>query len=290
MKEIIFLGTGNYLENDSHNYGDCIILNMGNKLYIYDCGSIEHANTVIKYMEDNCFEKCSIILSHNDSDHFNGIPHLLDENKVDQIFTTLLFKYTDKILDKIDDKRRSKDSVREAIAKKYDNIAKLTGAPTVDIYENDLQLETEISIMGPDLEYMLDAVAKNLDGREGDTTDGETNVNATSIQVKVNAFGHDILLCGDSSYNAIEDKLDDFDSIQLPHHGKVYQAEKIFDYKENDINTYYFISDNTGNSNGGSDKLDTTGYKVYNTKKNGDIVINSQFYLSNNNVPKGRLG
>ena len=37
---------------------------------------------------------------------------------------------------------------------------------------------------------MIQTVAKRLDGREGDTMDGETAVNATSIQVKVNVGSH----------------------------------------------------------------------------------------------------
>lgn len=290
MEKITILGTKKYEEPQKHNYGDCIIIDTGEKVYIYDCGSKEHAETVMAYMEDQGYDKAVFILSHNDSDHFNGLPELLSQNKIDKIYTTLLLKYSDDILERIDDKRRSKESVKQAILDKYDNIAKLTGAPICDIYEENWQLEDEICIVGPDKEYMLDAVAKNLDGREGNTTDGETNVNATSIQVKVTIEGHYVLFDGDASYTAIEENLDECDVIQLPHHGKSDQAGKIFEQKDEDIDIYYLVSDNTGGSNGGSDDLDEKGHKVFNTKNGEDICIDTNFFEKNITKRMGCLG
>ena len=61
------------------NYGDCFIIDDGNKLYIYDCGSEELANNVIYYMNQKGYSKAIAILSHNDSDHFDGIKYLIDK-------------------------------------------------------------------------------------------------------------------------------------------------------------------------------------------------------------------
>ena len=66
----------------------------------------------------------------------------------------------------------------------------------------------------------MDAVAKRIDNRQGDTIDKETVVNAVSTQVKVKVGTNNLLLCGDSSYEAIKDKLEEYSLIQLPHHGK----------------------------------------------------------------------
>lgn len=87
-----------------------------------------------------------------------------------------------------------------------------------------------------------------------------------------------LLLSGDASYAAIEDKVRDYDIVQLPHHGKSKQADKIFAKKCDQISTIYIVSDNTGNSNGGSDDLKTTGHRVYNTKHYGNIKLNSLFF------------
>ena len=129
MKEIIVLSSKEYDNSETTNYGDCILINTGTELIIYDCGHEAHANVAIDYMNQNGFDKAKLILSHNDSDHFDGILKLLNEDKLSVIRTTLLLKYKDKILEKIDDKRKTRDSVAEQILVLYNNIAKLTGAP-----------------------------------------------------------------------------------------------------------------------------------------------------------------
>ena len=174
MNEIITLSAKHYENAETTNYGDCILINTGTELYIYDCGSSKHAEEVIQYMDKNGYEKATLILSHNDSDHFDGIPTLIANDRISSIRTTLLLKYVDEILERIDDKRRNRDTVKQEILEKYDNIATLSGCNLEDIYECGFSLTDEISIVGPDFDYMLDTVAKHLDGREGDTVDGET--------------------------------------------------------------------------------------------------------------------
>ena len=46
MKEIIILSAKHYETPESSNYGDCILINTGTELYIYDCGSERHAEEV----------------------------------------------------------------------------------------------------------------------------------------------------------------------------------------------------------------------------------------------------
>lgn len=289
MKEIIILGAKNYNAPEHSNYGDCIIINTGSELIIYDCGSKEHAETVMSYMQKNHFTQAKLILSHNDSDHFDGIPTLLEHNKISSIRTVLLLKYKDDILDRIDDKRKTRESVSKQILEKYDNIAKLSGENLEDVYECNNYITSEVSIVGPDKDYMLDTVAKRLDGREGNTVDGETVVNATSIQLSITLNSHKILLCGDCSFASIEDKINDYDVIQLPHHGKVAQANKIFEAKSNTIDDIYIVSDNTGGSNGGSDDLDTTGHIVYNTKDTDNIRIDTLFFNNKSTISKTNM-
>lgn len=272
MKKIIVLSSQEY-ENKDKNCGDCIIIDNDLEVVVYDCGCEEHAKRVIKYMDDNGINKVKVVLSHNDSDHFDGIPYLIDEKKVSVVYTVLLLKYKDELLEKIDDKRRNRNSVGETIKEIYSNIAKLSEKVALkDIYEYK-KISTDITVVGPDKEYMLEAVAKGIDSREGDTIDKETIVNATSVQIKF-AMESDklILLCGDCSYASIDDKVKEYSCIQLPHHGKKSQAEEIFKAKEGENETIYIVSDNTGNSNGGSDDLPQKGYDIRNTKK-GDFEL-----------------
>ena len=275
MTEILILSSENYPDSETINYGDCILIQTDDDFIIYDCGHEKHAETALAFMDNHNISTAKIILSHNDADHYNGIQKLLDSGRITVIKTTLLLKYKEEILNRIDDGRKTRESVSQQILELYDNIAKLSGAPIEDIYEYPEDIGTGISIVGPEFEYMLDTVAKRLDGREGDTKDGEIAVNATSIQVSVAINNHNVLLCGDCSFASIEDKVRNYECIQLPHHGKKKQAEAIWDKKWDQSKDFYFISDNTGSTNGGSDKLDTTGHRVFNTKNNSDISITS---------------
>lgn len=275
MPKIIMLDSKDYSNKDS-NYGDCIIIDNKKELFIYDCGSQEHAEKVIEYMDLNNYKKAIVVLSHNDSDHFNGIPHLLENERVSSIYTLLLFKHTDEILKRIGDKRKTPKSLIDGIKKYYDNIYSLNGASELlkDSLSNiKKSIGTGITINGPSFEYTLDAVAKALDKREGDTINKETITNAVSTQLSIEIEDTKFFLCGDSCFKAIEDEIINYNCIQLPHHGKLEQAERIFETNSKKNNNIYFVSDNTGNSNGGSDNLiGKKGYNIKNTKLDGKII------------------
>lgn len=275
---LILLSSKNY-ENYENNCGDCVIIDTGEKAIIYDCGCEEHAQKVIEYLEKNKYDKADIILSHNDSDHFNGIKTLIDNNVVRTITTTLLLKHIDNILDEINDKRRTRESIKKQIAEYFDNIYTLTGNNLNDSLDESFTLDPCLNFVGPNYDYMLEAVSKALKNTESDNIDMETIVNAISVQVEVIIGNHKILLTGDASYEAIEDKIREYDAIQLPHHGKYNQAEQIFEKNDGRENVLYIVSDNTGNSNGGSDELmeKCVGKRIKNTKQE-EIVIDEESF------------
>lgn len=269
---VIFLSSQGY-KDSGENKGDCILIDTNSELVIYDCGCEEHANRVIDYMDKHHYSKAKLVLSHNDSDHFDGIPHLIETGKISDVYTLLLLKYKDDLLEKINDKRITRDSLTRRISEIFANIYSLSGKVVLKNIFSDTFICNGISIIGPDKEYALDAVAKRIDNRQGDTIDKETIVNAVSTQVKVIVGTKNLLLCGDSSYEAIKNKLSDFSLIQLPHHGKKEQADRIFEQKGS-VGITYYVSDNTGNSNGGSDDLPVQGYNIKNTLK-GDQECSS---------------
>ena len=285
--EIIVLSDKEYEDKDKR-YGDSIIVNYGNGLLVYDCGSEEHADRILSYMNKNGIDKLNIVLSHNDSDHFNGIPLLIESKKVNMVITLLLLKYVDEIWEKIDDKRKTRESIKKQIEDLYDNIYTLSGNNLKDALDTDLFIDDNIKVVGPSKEYFLEAVAKQLDGRESNEIDKETVMNAISIQLEVNFGNNKVLLTGDANFESLKDKVRNYDGIQLPHHGKEEQATSIFSENGGRNGVLYFISDNTGNTNGGSDELDTTGHRVRNTK-DGDIYINEND-LTLDNKKRGTLG
>lgn len=263
-------------EDKNKNYGDCFIITKDNEIIVYDCGSEEHAIRVIEYLDKESIDKVKVILSHNDADHFDGILKLLELNRVEKIYTVLLLKHVDDILEKIDDGRKTRESIKNQILEKYDNIAQLGNKNILEDTWGGVKITEKIEVVGPSEEYLLSAFAKALDTTEGETIDSETIVNATSVQVAIDmGYNNKALLCGDCSFAAIEDKIKDYNLIQLPHHGKKDQAEKIFEANNKRNDVLYIVSDNTGTTNGGSDKLKTTGYRVKNTK-DGDIEVTEE--------------
>lgn len=273
--KVTFLSSKDY-EDKNRNYGDCILIDTGTSLFIYDCGSIEHADRVLDYMNRAGYQKAAFILSHNDADHFDGLPRLIEMKKISGVYTLLLLKYKKELLSIIDDGRVTDDSLTKKISETYDNIYSLSEKVALyDAFEDKISC-AGVSIVGPDKDYALNAVAKFLDNREGNTQDGESIYNAICFQVIVDfSDGNRLLLCGDSAVEPLESNLKKCNLIQLPHHGKCDSAVKIFDIKDKEHNNsiVYFVSDNTGNSNGGSDDLKSKciGRAVRNTR-NRDIT------------------
>lgn len=255
-----------YYSDPSKNNGDCILIDTGSELVVYDCGCEEHAQRVLNYMRQRGYQQVKVVLSHNDADHFDGIPYLIERGAVSAVYTLLLLKYKDELLNRIGDGRLTRDSIARRIEEIYANIYSLSGSVTLKDMFEDTYVASGVTIFGPDKDYALDAVAKRIDGRDSDNIDKETIVNAVSTQLSVAYGGNKLLLTGDSSFPAVENAVRTHNAIQLPHHGKLDQAEEIFDAKNN--STIYYVSDNTGDSNGGSDDLrkqHPRGHVIYNT-------------------------
>lgn len=259
------------------NYGDCILIDTNSELIVYDCGCKEHAKRVHMYMCDHNYGKVKFVLSHNDSDHFNGLDYLIDNGLVSEVYTHLLFKYAEEIVLLLDDGRRNKQSVINSIKNSFDNIASLSERTTLKDIFTETHVADGITIAGPDKDYALKAVAKEIDNRFGDTIDNETIRNAISTQLSISFTPYKkLLLTGDSSFEAIKENLLTHSAIQLPHHGRPEQAKQIFE--ATDVSTIFFVSDNTGNSNGGSDDLPTRGHAIFNTKIGDQTCTIATFY------------
>ena len=286
------LGTKGYEGEGVSNHGDCIIVydEFNKTMILYDCGSEQHAENVIEFMESKGIKQTDIVLSHNDSDHFDGILRLIDEDKVDKVFTTLLLKYVDNILDILDNDSRTRKATKKRILDLYDNIAKLEGNNLKDIYFDESELPVGVSLVGPDEDTMLEAVAKAIKENDIQTSDGsETVVNATSLQIAVTIEGgRGLLLLGDAAVENVICKFSDYWYVQLPHHGKKASAETVLESIENDDDDgtakhTFLVSDNTGNTNGGSvalmDSPISVGVDIRNTK-DGNIEIGMPSYAT----------
>lgn len=290
----LMLSSKNYEESQEHDYGDCFISDNGKDVIVFDCGSDEHAEKVVKYLEDNygSDKKAIVVLSHNDSDHFDGIPKLIKKNKVEKVYTILLLKFYEELLEEIDDDRKTKDSIKRQILERYANIASLGEQGLLQNIYNDEDAFVEIcdgiKVVGPSKEYVLEVAGKALDSRQGDSIDNETTVNAASVQISINLGLSKMLLVGDASTKAIEDNAKEHQIIQIPHHGRLDHAEELFEIKKDDKDSVFLISDNKGNKPGGSKDLISSkkdkGHIIFNTRTEDSKTITSSTYQKSHRV------
>ena len=171
-------------QKDDKDFGDCIIINDSGNVIVYDCGSEELADQVLEYVKENSIDKIDIVLSHNDSDHFDGIPKLVDAGIVNSITTLLLLKYKDEIFKKISDGRVTEDSMVKHIEEMYSNIYSLKGNNLRDALDNN-NISSNVKVVGPSTEYFIDAVAKQFTPTESNNIDDSTIMNAISVQLEI---------------------------------------------------------------------------------------------------------
>lgn len=270
-KKLKFLSSCKY-KNQDVNYGDCIIINCGGDMLVYDCGSVEHAVRVMEVMSKNGISKIDCVLSHNDLDHFAGIKYLVDNECIERIYTVNPFAHI-KEIKSIFGNRLNEKVIEKRLAKEYSNIHSVLDY-VVDIYDNSNNLIpndiiTGFKVVAPNYDYAMNCIAKCIDTRESNVIDGESLINSPSVCL-YGKCKESILLTGDSSFDNIVDNLSNVNYIQLPHHGKEEQANELIDYfDKNGKDVTYLVSNNTG-ENRDSKKMK---YKKSKDTSNGDFEI-----------------
>lgn len=253
-------------------FGDCILIYDSNSLIVYDCGHAKHAEYVESFLKGNStITAVHIVVSHNDSDHTDGVCGLLDwlseqDQYTVKVYTHQYLKYVDTILDIIDDGRRKREKLKEALLEVFNHIKVII--ETADYYgftAIEALSETSVgscTIVGPTVDEFTAVAAQAVDKRASDTVgEGdaqESNMNAASVQLKcIFDNGKGALLCGDATPKFLKN-ISSYDTIQLPHHGQEADAKAVFSkLGGKSYSKDYLISDNTGSAqtSGGSDDL-----------------------------------
>ncbi|MDR0840078.1 MAG: hypothetical protein LBN26_01660 [Christensenellaceae bacterium] len=263
-------------------FGDCILLYDNTNLIVYDCGHSKHKDAVVEFLKKNAtITAVSIVISHNDSDHTDGIIPLLDylheaNEFAVTVYSSLYLKSARKVLAVLDDERRTLKATKKRILEKFDNIKAIVekaqeyGFSVADARVGTMVVDNEI--VGPTEDEFVEVVAQAIDDNVVDTIEGETVMNAASVQLKcVLNDGTTVLLCGDASPSFLHN-IDGYGIIQLPHHGQLSDAEAVFDNLSNAGSKMFLVSDNTGSGekSGGSEKLlksaSSKGKRIKNTK------------------------
>ncbi len=281
------LSSKNY-PDPSADYGDCTLIDTGSELVIYDCGSLEHAQRAEDYMQQHSYTTAIGVLSHNDRDHFNGFPYLAEQGLVTTVYTPLYWDHLTELLKLLDDDRRKRSSLETTLRETYANVSELEetyGVTVIDALTNDLPV-SGVEIVGPFRDYALAAAVQGIKATNpGDKISHESFQNAASVQVSFRIGNRRVLLCGDSAFEPLKDQLLNHSVLQLPHHGTLDTAEKIFDVRDQLNDTVYLISDNKGSAAGGSDKLMEKypyGRCIHNTRS-GDLAFPELLYTLSGN-------
>jgi len=256
-----------YNGDKNTRFGDCILLHDSKTLVVYDCGHEDHANEVKSYLLTNrTITDVNLVISHNDSDHTNGCIKLMEHLHKSRhysvtLYSSLYLKSARKVLELLDDNRRTLPATKESILKLFDNIKEIIEKAQEYGFEiKDGKKGVEIAsccIVGPTEDEFVEVVAKAIESGSGSKIDGENVMNAASIQIKVKLDNAEtMLLCGDATPEYLHN-LNSYDIIHLPHHGKLDSAKEIFEKLRDSHTKTYFISDNTGSgaTSGGSDDL-----------------------------------
>ena len=79
------------------------------------------------------YNTADFILSHNDSDHFDGLPHLIEAGVISRVYTLLLLKdkYREKLL-RIMGNYIKDETLIERIKTEYNNIYSLDGSVSLE--------------------------------------------------------------------------------------------------------------------------------------------------------------
>lgn len=287
----------NYGNDKTTKYGDCILGYDDSQLLVYDCGHEKHAESVISFLEEHVgIKDVSIVISHNDSDHTDGILLLMekldDEDYSVTVYTSLYLKSINEIQKMLDDGRRTKNKTCEHILELFNHIAEIvTAAEGYGFAVENALPDTDVGlgvIVGPSEENFVEVVTKAIESDGTGTSGGETVMNAASIQLKCTLQDDEIvLLCGDASPDYIEN-LEDYDIIQLPHHGQSADAEKIFKALDDPYIKEYLISDNTGSGekSGGSADLEKemkkNGFSPAHNTQHGVVDLPKQTSIQTN--------
>lgn len=277
-------------------FGDCILLYDITSLVVYDCGHVRHAEEIEGFLRKNTLiHQVHIVISHNDSDHTDGAESLMEylhNNGYDvTLYSSLYLKSARKVLELLDDERRTLPATKQHILETFDNIKDIVEkAQEYGFSIENATVGTKVlsgNIVGPTEDEFAVVVAQAIENQKVTKINGETVMNAASVQLKYKLDNAEIvLLCGDAS-PAYLHHLDNYDLIQLPHHGKLDNAKEIFNALKDSYRKNYIISDNTGSgtTSGGSDDLEEymrdEHYSPALNTKNGVVSIPKNTYGNN---------
>ncbi len=180
-------------------HGGCVLLQLpGGKNLLYDCGSFgspKHAQTTASALlwENRIHHLDAVIISHADSDHFNGLPALAEKFAIDRVLVTPRLK--------------NKATQVPMVSQLLESLA------SQGIHIQQVSQGTPLNFLSPGNLKILSPPHEGLPGSD----------NANSIVLAIEFDGFRMLLPGDLEATGLDQLLASkdchYDIVMAPHHG-----------------------------------------------------------------------
>lgn len=189
-------------------HGGCVLLELpGGKNLLYDCGSFgspknAHSTASALLWKNGIHQLDAVIISHADSDHFNGLPALAERFAIHQVLVTPRLK--------------KQATLVPMVSQLLQELASLS----IDVQQ--ISRGRSLNIVCPATLEILSPPKAGIQGSD----------NANSIVLAIEFDGFRILLPGDLEANGLDQLLASqachYDIVMAPHHGSKNSRPKAF--------------------------------------------------------------
>ncbi len=170
--EIDFIGVS---EEKSKQDADAIVFrwleNEKYKVVVYDGGLQAHGEEMDSHLQNYYFSDGSntidaVIVSHSDQDHTSGLINILENYAVKALYMNRPWIYVDELFDKVNDRRKTKNSLAEELKSKYAFVARLEevannqGIPIYEVFQGEI-IEGRLTVLSPSRELYLDLLVES---------------------------------------------------------------------------------------------------------------------------------
>ncbi len=225
---------------------DSILLQTDNHTVLIDCGTKKKGDNIVRYLSEQGIDTIdSLIITHYDQDHIGGVPDIMKNLRVDNIYMPDYVGYNkeyDKFIESVDANSFKPETMKKDASFSYDGIKFQVLVPRKDTY-----------------------------GEPGEEVDNDYSL-ITTVKYDQTSF----LFTGDAMKERLEEVMNigHFDVLKVPYHGR--KIGNLDDFLDEVTPKYAVVSTNKQElSKQTYDQLSERNIESYFTFANGDVVFTS---------------
>lgn len=141
------------------------------KVVVYDGGLQAHGEALKDHLNKYYFSGDNntidaVIVSHSDQDHTSGLVTILENFNVKALYMNRPWLYVDQLYYKINDRRKTQNSLANELKEQYSYIAKLEeiaiakDIPIYETFQGDM-IEDKLTVLSPSKEFYFDLLVES---------------------------------------------------------------------------------------------------------------------------------